>query len=130
MATVSAPARGALATALGAIAASLRELASARVALFALELRDEARRSAEIVALGAAAGAFLHLSLLLLALFVLVAAWDTHRLLAAGGMAILYGACAVAAFLRMRIRAAAMIGAFPATREEFRQDFANARGHS
>ena len=130
MATVSAPPRSPLAAAVGAIGASLGDLASARASLFALELREEARRGTDVVALGAASGAFLHLALLLLAVFVLAAAWDSHRLLAAGAMAALYGACSAAAFLRMRSRAAGMRDAFPATREEFRQDFANARGRS
>jgi len=130
MAGVPVTPRGPLGTALGAIAASLGDLASARAALFALELREEARRGTNVVALGAAAGAFLHLSLLLLATFVVVCAWDTHRLLAIGAMALAYGGCAAALFLRMRTRAVEMADAFPATREEFRQDFATARGRS
>jgi uncharacterized membrane protein YqjE len=105
-------------------------MAAARGALFALELRHETRRGAEVVALGAAAGAFLHLALVLVAAFVLIAAWDSHRMLAAGAMALLYGVCAVALFQRLRVRAAGMADAFAATREEFRQDFANARGYS
>src|SRR6478736_4291740 len=130
MATVPARPRGPLATALGAIASSLGELAAARTALFALELRQEARRGTGVLALGAAAGAFLHLALLLAAAFVVIAAWDTHRMLAAGAMALLYGGCALALFLRMQARATGMADAFAATREEFRQDFANARGYS
>jgi uncharacterized membrane protein YqjE len=130
VATVPGKARGPLATALAAIASSLGELAAARGSLFALELRHEARRAAEVAALGAAAGAFLHLALLLVAAFVLIAAWDSHRMLAAGAMALLYGFFAVALFLRLRVRATGMVDAFAATREEFRQDFANARGYS
>lgn len=130
MAAVPATPRGPLAAAVGAIAASLGELAAARASLFALELREEARRGTNVVALGAAAGAFLHIALLLVAIFVVIAAWDSHRMLAAGAMAVLYGGCAAALFLRMRARAVEMADAFPATREEFRQDFANARGRS
>jgi uncharacterized membrane protein YqjE len=130
MSTLPAVARGPLATALAAIGSSLAELAAARASLFALELREEARRAATVVALGTAATAFLHLALLMLAAFVVILAWDTHRVLAAGSMTLLYGACAAGLFLRMRARAVEIADAFPATREEFRQDFANARGRS
>jgi uncharacterized membrane protein YqjE len=114
-------------SALAAIGSSLRELARVRAALFGLELREEGRRGAELLVLAATAAVLLHLSLLMGAAFIVIAFWDTHRLLAAGATGLLYGASALAIFLRLRIRAAGLADAFPATREEFRQDFAAAR---
>ena len=130
MAAVRALPPGTLSNALSAIGASVQELARARASLFALELREEARRGTDFLALGAAAVAFAHLALLLAACVVVAMFWDTHRIAAIAGMALLYGGCAAAIFFRLRIRAAAFCEAFPATREEFRQDFANAQGRS
>jgi uncharacterized membrane protein YqjE len=108
----------------------VRELAGARASLFALELREEARRGTDFVALAAAAVAFAHLALLLAAVLVIVVFWDTHRVAATAGMGAMYAACAVAIYFRLRVRAEAFCEVFPATREEFRQDFANAQGRS
>jgi uncharacterized membrane protein YqjE len=98
----------------------------ARAAVFALELREEARRGVEVAALGASLMAFLHLALLLAAATVVIGLWDTHRLLACGGMAVLYGACAAGIFIRLRARASGFADAFPATREAFRHDLLQA----
>jgi uncharacterized membrane protein YqjE len=128
--TVSTPQRTGFPGALAAIGGTLGDLASTRVALFALELREEARRGVDLVALGVAVTAFLHLALALAAAFVVIAFWDTHRLVACGAMAALYCACAVVLFLRLRARASGMEDAFAATREEFREDLASLRGRS
>jgi uncharacterized membrane protein YqjE len=129
MATIPAS-PGTLAHTLRAIGGNLQELACTRAGIFAIELGEEARRGAEAFALAAAAIAFLHAALLLTAAVVVIAFWDTHRLAAAAAMALLYAAGAVAGIIRLRQRLAGMRDAFPATREEFRQDFANAKGYS
>jgi uncharacterized membrane protein YqjE len=101
---------------------SLGAFAGERAALFALELRQEARRGSELLVLAAVAAVMLQLCLLMVAVFVVAVFWDTHRLIAMGGMGLLYGSCAAAIFLRLKNRAAGLANAFPATREEFRQD--------
>jgi uncharacterized membrane protein YqjE len=128
--TLSTPRSTGLPGALAAIGVTLGDLATTRAELFALELREEARRGIDLVALGVAVTAFLHLALLMATVFVVAAFWDTHRLLACGAMAVLYGACAVALFFRLRARASGMQDAFAATREEFREDLAGLRGRS
>ena len=129
MASVVTPG-GPLVHALRAIGTSLGEMACARAGIFAIELQDEARRGTETIAFAVAATAFLHVALVLVAAAVVIAFWDTHRLAAAAGMAFLYAGCGVASFAHLRTRLAGLRDAFPATREEFRQDFANAKGYS
>jgi uncharacterized membrane protein YqjE len=121
---------GSFTHALRAVGTSLGEMACARAGIFAIELQDEARRGTDTLALAAAALAFLHVALVLAAAVVVIAFWDTHRLAAAVAMALLYAACGAASLMRLRARLAGLRGAFPATREEFRRDFANAKGYS
>lgn len=97
-------------------------LAVSRSSLFAIELRAEARRGAEALALAAAAMAFLHGALLLAAAAVVIAFWDTHRLAATAIMALLYAIVAAASLIGLRSRLAGLQDAFPVTRDQLRQD--------
>src|SRR3954471_2193655 len=80
MASVPVPQRASTSSTLAAMGSRLRELADARASLFALELREEARRGSHLVGLAAAATVLLQLSLLMVAVLVVAVFWDTHRL--------------------------------------------------
>src|SRR5690606_35380898 len=73
-----------------------------RLELALVELQEEGERRAAMLGLAAVAGVFLALAALLLAAFVVIALWDSHRLLAAGGVTVAYGAIGLYALLRMR----------------------------
>jgi uncharacterized membrane protein YqjE len=82
----------------GRIGATLVAMAGTRLELAAIEFQEDARRllghlAWTLLAVFLAAGA-----LLLAALFVIAVFWDTYRLQAVGGMAVLFGALAAIMF--------------------------------
>ncbi len=111
--------------ALRALGATLNEAVRVRGSLFCLELREEARRGRNMLALALVGAAFLHIALLLAAMLVAAAFWETHRLEAIGGIALLYAACGCAALARLR--AEAVPAAFEASRAELARDLADLR---
>lgn len=113
--------------ALRAAGATLNELLRVRGALFAVELREEIERRKHLLALAVIGAVFLHMALVLLTLLVAVTFWDTHRIGAIAAMAVLYLGCAAAAFIRLRVRAAASPVPFAATLCELGQDLAPLR---
>ena len=60
------------------------ELLYTRLELLATELEEERNRVLRLLLLTAAAGFFLVLGIILLTLFIIIVAWDAHRVLAAG----------------------------------------------
>ena len=102
--------------------ATLVELLGARAELAVVELRQEGERKKEMIALAATGALFLALGLLVATVFVIVLFWDTHRLAAVGGMAILYFVLSAAAFVRLRHKAASNPPPFEATLREFAAD--------
>jgi uncharacterized membrane protein YqjE len=118
------PAARGLLDALRVFGRTLNETLHVRGALFALEVREEVERRKAMLLLAALGAAFLHLALLLAALLVVVAFWDTHRIAATAAMAGLYLACGVAAFLALRARIAASPEPFAATVGELERDLA------
>jgi uncharacterized membrane protein YqjE len=105
-----------------ALGATLMEIVAARAELAMVELREQGERRKEIVLLAALAGVLFALALLLATLFVLALFWDTHRLAAIAGVALLYFAIAAAAFGRMRVKIALAPSPFEATLREFAAD--------
>ena len=106
----------------GRIAATLVAMASTRLELAAVEFQEDARRllghlAWTLLAVFLAAGA-----LLLAALFVIAIFWDTYRLQAVGGMAVLFGL--VAGIIVMKVRASMNAEAplLSATLAELRND--------
>lgn len=102
---------------------TLAEIASTRAELFAVELREEGERLQRMIALAAVAGMFLHAVLLLAAGFVVVLFWDTHRIAASAGVAIVYLAIGAWAATSLRRAIRDRPPPFEATREELRRDF-------
>jgi uncharacterized membrane protein YqjE len=111
-----------LTASLRALGATLVELLGARAELAVVELRQEGERKKEMIVLAAAGALFLALGLLVATLFVIVLFWDTHRLPAIGGVAIVYLALSGAAFVRLRYKAAGNPPPFEATLREFAAD--------
>jgi uncharacterized membrane protein YqjE len=107
---------------LRALGSTVAALAATRAELFAVELREETERRKEILALGAVAAVFLLLGLLLLALFVIIVFWDTHRVAAAGIVTLAYLGIGVLTGLNMRAKARNSPPPFEATRAEFAND--------
>lgn len=113
---------------LGRIGATLLAMVRTRLALAAVEAQEEVQRVLGFAAwtLFAAflgAGAFM-----LVALFVIVLFWDTHRLLAIGGMAGLFALAAVLILARVRAAFAARPPMMAATLAELNKDIAFIKG--
>ena len=113
---------------LGRIGATLLAMVRTRLALAAVEAQEEAQRVLGFAAwtLFAAflgAGAFM-----LVALFVIVLFWDTHRLLAIGAMAALFALAAVLILARVRAAFAARPPMMAATLAELNKDIVFIKG--
>lgn len=104
------------------LASTILELVQIRLELFSVEAQEEVLRVGALLVYGAVAVAFLSLGVVLLALLITVALWDTHRLLALGvftGLFLVSGG--VAAWLaRERVRSGTYL--FSASVEELKQD--------
>lgn len=110
-----------LATA-GRIAATLVAMAGTRLELAAVEFQQDARRllghlAWTLLAVFLAAGA-----LLLAALFVVALFWDTYRLQAIGGLAVLFGAAAAIILMKVRAGMNAEAPLLSSTLAELRND--------
>jgi len=116
----------------GRIGATLAAMAATRLELAAVEVQQEARRMVgclawTVVAAGLAAGA-----VVLAALFVVLLFWDTHRLQAVAGMAVLLGLGAALLLFKVRAALDARPPLLAATMAELRQDldFVRAAAHA
>ncbi|OSZ74391.1 phage holin family protein [Hydrogenophaga sp. IBVHS1] len=111
-----------LSSSLRGLASTVLELLQVRLELFSVEAQEEVLRVGALMVYGAVAVTFLSLGLTFLALFITVALWDSHRLLALGiftALFLLTGG--VAAWLaRERVRNGTRL--FSASIEELRQD--------
>lgn len=93
-----------------------------RLDLLVVELEEEKERLKQAVLLAVAGMFCLSFALLLLTLFVVVAFWDSHRLIALGGLTLLYFLMGVAALLVLRAKARARPRPFSATLDEISKD--------
>jgi uncharacterized membrane protein YqjE len=104
------------------ILATLLTLAHTRLELATVELEEEVRRLTAVVLLAIVAIACAGFAVLLLALTVVIAFWDDHRLLAAGLVTALFAAGALAAGLAVRTRLANRPRLLSATIGELKRD--------
>ena len=125
---LSNPESTGLLDAVRSLGGTLFALVRTRVELIATELEEEKERRKEMLVLAGIAALFLGLSLLLAAFFFVVLFWDTHRLLAAGGVTLLYAAIGVGALLRWRQKIRNSPPAFAMTLSEFENDWKAIRG--
>lgn len=117
-----APAAGSLGSRLRNVVAGALGILQTRLELFATELQEEKHRLGSLLGYAAAAFFFLGFGAVLLALFLTVLLWDSHRLLALGIFVALFLAIGGIAAL-----AAARIGRqgsrlFAASIAELKQD--------
>ena len=104
------------------LVATLMAVACTRLALFANEVHAEGLRVAQLLLFGAAAFFCVAMSVLLTTMFVIVLYWDTHRLLAIGGCALVYLAVGAMLAAAARGRAAAGTRLFEASLGELKKD--------
>ena len=116
-------------TSLRSIGANLLALVHTRVELVVTELQEEKEHLIGMAVLAAVSALFLALGLLLVAMFIVVLFWDSHRVLAAGGVTVLYLALGAIALMRLRAMARASPPLFAATLAEFEKDLQLVRGH-
>jgi uncharacterized membrane protein YqjE len=112
----------ALGAAINRIGATLVAMVHTRLELAAVEAQEEARRllgylAWTIMAVFLGAGAAM-----LAALFVILIFWDSYRLLAVGGMAVLFALAGVVILARVRASFDARPAMFAATLSELRND--------
>lgn len=112
----------ALGATVGRIGATLVAMLHTRLELAAVEAQEEARRLLGYFAwimmavfLGAGAA-------MLVALFVILLFWDSYRLLAVGGMAVLFALAGIVIWLRVRTAFDTRPPVFAATMNELRND--------
>ncbi|WP_292038054.1 phage holin family protein [Massilia sp. UBA6681] len=110
------------------IGANVLDLARTRLELAAIELQEGAQRVFGYLAWAVAAAVLGLFALGLVILFVLVLFWDTHRLAAVGGMAVLFILGTLFAVMRLRAGLAARPPMLPATLAELRKDAAALKG--
>jgi uncharacterized membrane protein YqjE len=120
----------AILAAAGRIAATVVAMVGTRLELAAVEFQEDARRllgylAWTLLAVFLAAGA-----LLFAALFVIVLFWDSFRLQAVAGVAILFGLGAALILMKVRAGMNAQAPLFASTLAELRSDVAYLRGHA
>jgi uncharacterized membrane protein YqjE len=120
----------AISAAVGRIGATVLAMARTRLELATVELQEETQRLFGYLALGLTAAFLAAGALVLTVLFVLVVFWDTHRLLAVGGMAILFALGSAIVAMKLRSSLAARPPLLGATLAELRKDVEFAKGAS
>ena len=114
--------------ALGELIAGIAGLAHSRVEVAGAELREELSHAAGLMVGGLAVLALGGLAVAFASAAVLIAAWETHRLAAAIGLAAFYFAAAGLVLWRLQQRAAARPRPFDATLRTLGHDATVARG--
>jgi uncharacterized membrane protein YqjE len=113
---------------LRALGATFLALIGTRAELLVVELREEGERRKEMLVLAGVAAVFLGLGLLLVALFVVVLFWDTHRVVATGAVTLVYLGIGAGALARLREKARASPPPFESTLAEFAKDIEMLKG--
>lgn len=116
------PPTGGLFASLRGLIATAIALLRTRLELFATELEEEKLRLLSIVMYGAAAFFMLYAGVLLLAIFLTVLFWDSHRLLVLGGLTAIFLACGFGAILLVLRQVRAGSRLFSASLAELAQD--------
>lgn len=114
---------------LRALGATLLALVGVRAELIAIELQEETGRARQKLILVVLAALFLAMGLLLAAFLVVVLFWETHRMLAAGAVTLLYLGIGGWALVRLREMSRNSPPPFAATLSEFANDLRLLRGH-
>lgn len=99
-----------------------------RVELAAIELKEGFEQRKQLLVFGAIAAVFLHATLLLLGIAVVVFFWDGYRMAAMCAVTLVYAAVAAWAYRRFREVLRATSAPFSATLGEFKKDLDLLRG--
>lgn len=113
---------------LRALGATLLALVCTRVELIAAELHEQRERAEQKLVLVVLTALFLAMGMLLAAFLVIVLFWDTYRMLAAGGVTMLYLGIGGWALRRLRKVSHDSLPPFSATMSEFANDLRLLRG--
>lgn len=111
-----------LLAALRRLAATGVALLQTRLELLAAEIVEERTRVVRLVVLSVVAGFFLALGVVTLTFFIILLAWDTHRLLAAGLIAAAYLGIGAVVAVNVRNLARAESRLFSGSLAELRKD--------
>jgi uncharacterized membrane protein YqjE len=103
-------------------AATAVAIARTRLELLANEMAEEKIRLSQLVVFGVVALFGLVIGTIFLAVFVTVLFWDSHRLIALGGFAVLFLGMGAYAAIQFRTRAVAGSGLFSASLAELDKD--------
>ena len=117
----AAPEPGPIAS-LRRILATLLDLGRTRIELIAVEIEEQIEHAAKLLLWGIAAVYFGSLALLLLAFTIVIAFWDTHRMLAATGVTAAFALAAGGAGLSVRKRLRQRPRILTATTTELKRD--------
>lgn len=104
------------------LVATLLDIVHTRVEIVATEFEEERERIRELVLFGFLALFFAGFGFLLLTLFIIVLFWDTYRVFAVGGFALLYLGLGVLAAATLRQRLKTRPRLFAATLAELAKD--------
>lgn len=122
------PARGLVANARRLLRILLTIL-STRLELFGVEVAEQGARIGALLALGVVALLFSIFAVALFSFGIAVVFWDTHRLAAIFGLALLYGIITLVAVLQIRARLKDHPEPFAATIAELKADAAALQRH-
>ncbi len=117
----SSPGKG-LFESLATFAATLAAIAQTRIELLSTDLEEEREHLFSLLAWSLAALFFLGVAVTLATILVVVAFWDTHRLMVLGLLAGAFLAAALAAWLRVRHKTRTKTRLFAASIAELRHD--------
>jgi uncharacterized membrane protein YqjE len=121
---------GRLLASTGGLLASLVDIGRTRVELLAVEVQEEIRRTAGLLALGFAALFAAGVGCLLAGLTLIFAYWDTHRVLVASLVTLAFFLAAAAAALALSARLKARPRLLADTLAELERDRDTLRGRS
>ena len=107
---------------------ALLELLGTRVELLGVEVREETRHVQRMLVRTVLAAFLAGSALVMAGVFVVVALWDTHRLLALGAVTLVYGAAGAVLLMGVRSALRERPTPFGATVGEFQSDLAVLRG--
>ena len=124
----SHPASHGLFASLRRMLATLIELVHARLDLVGVEMQLEVQRATSVLLWAFAAIVLGIVGLVMLAVTVLIAFWETHRVLAAAGITAVFGLASLGIALSVRQRVRTWPKMFGATLNELKNDATALRG--
>jgi uncharacterized membrane protein YqjE len=122
----------AIAETVGRLGATLLDMAHTRLELASVEMEEQSQRYLGYLLMSLLALFLFGIAIVLVAVFVIILFWDTHRLAAVLGMAALFSLSALGIGIKARAGFAAQPALLAATMGELRKDidFLKTAGHA